>query len=103
MDQTNWTVEAGVTGKFTPSEAETFWESLHVHFVSFLVYPTVFYQQANFPIKIGQVPPIVDPKVAGKTLFNTEHLKDSYVLKNINIIQGESILFFLFSTIEVCL
>ena len=89
MDQTNWTVEEGVTGKFTKVQAEKFWESLSIHFISFLVYPGVFCQQANFPIKISQVPPILHPKVAGDTLFNTEHLKDSYVLRNINNIQGE--------------
>ena len=89
MDQTNWTVEEGVTGQFTKLQAEKFWESLSIHFISFLVYPGVFCQQANFPIKISQVPPILHPKVAGDTLFNTEHLKDSSVLRNINTIQGE--------------
>ena len=37
---------------------------------------------------IGQVPPIINPMVAGPHLFNTEHLKNSYVLKNLNTIQG---------------
>ena len=56
--------------------------------LSYLVYPSVFCLQSLFPIKIGQVPPILNPKIAGKELFNTEHLKNSYVLKNVNQIQG---------------
>ena len=38
---------------------------------------------------IGQVPPIINPMVAGPHLFNTEHLKNSYVLKNLNTIQNK--------------
>ena len=56
--------------------------------ISYIVYPAVFCLQSRFPVKIGQVPPILNPKIAGHELFNTEHLKDSLVLKNINNIQG---------------
>ena len=88
MDNTNWTVEENVTGKFTASEAANYWEKLKIHFLSYLVYPRIFCQQALFPIKIGQVPPILNPMIAGQELFNTEHMKNSYVLKNIDEIQG---------------
>ena len=88
MDKSNWTVDDDVTGQFSPAEAEKFWESLHIHFVSFLVYPCVFTQQAPFPIKISQVPPVLHPRLAGDVLFNTEFKKNSYLLKNINNIQG---------------
>ena len=88
MDKSNWTVDDDVTGQFTPSEAEKFWESLHIHFVSFLVFPCVFTQQAPFPIKISQVPPVLHPRLAGDVLFNTEFKKNSYLLKNIHNIQG---------------
>ena len=54
---------------------------------SYLVYPSVF-SLTKFPVKIGQVPPIINPKVAGPELFNTEHLKNSHVLKNVKSIQG---------------
>ena len=88
MDKTNWTVEDNVTGKFSASEAEKYWESLRIHFISYLVFPGIFCQQAFFSIKISQVPPILHPSLAGQELFNTEHLKNSYVLKNIHQIQG---------------
>ena len=88
MDTTNWTVEEDVTGKFSAAEAEDYWKSLWIHFIGFLVYPRVFSQQSQFPVKIGKVPPILNPKIAGPELFNTEHVKDSYVLKNIDEIQG---------------
>ena len=88
MDATNWTVEEEVTGKFTASEAEKYWEQLRIHFIGYLVYPRIFSQQALFPVKIGQVPPILNPKISGKELFKTEHTKNSYVLKNIDEIQG---------------
>ena len=88
MDTTNWTVEEDVTGKFSAAEAEDYWKSLRIHFIGFLVYPRVFSQQSQFPVKIGKVPPILNPKIAGPELFNTEHVKDSYVLKNIDEIQG---------------
>ena len=88
MDKTNWTVEENVTGKFTASEAEKYWESLRIHFISYLVFPGVFCLQAIFPIKIGQVPPILHPILAGNELYNTEHVKNSYVLKNVHEIQG---------------
>ena len=51
------------------------------------MYPSVF-SLTKFPVKIGQVPPIINPKVAGPELFNTEHLKNSHVLKNVKSIQG---------------
>ena len=88
MDTTNWTVEDSVTGVFTPDEAAKYWEKLKVKFISFLDYPRVFCDQSKFPVKIGQVPPIVHPLVAGREMFNTEHMKNSYILKNINEIQG---------------
>ena len=88
MDKINWTVEDNVTGQFTSSETENFWESLRVHFISFLVYPRVFTQQASFPIKISQVPPVLHPRLAGNILFNTEYKKNSYLLKNIHDVQG---------------
>ena len=56
--------------------------------LSYLVYPSVFVLQSQFPVKIGQVPPILNPKIAGPRLFSTEHLKNSYVLKNVNNVQG---------------
>ena len=88
MDQTNWTVEDDVTGKFTLAKAEEYWKNLNVHHIGYIVYPRVFTQQCSFPVKIGKVPPIVDPRIAGSELFSTEHLKDSYVLKNIGEIMG---------------
>ena len=67
MDKTNWTVEENLTGKFSASEAEKYWESLRIHFISYLVFPGIFCQQAFFPIKIldGAVGPWRRMKVAG--------------------------------------
>ena len=51
------------------------------------MYPSVF-SLTTFPVKIGQVPPIINSKVAGPELFNTERLKNSHILKNVKSIQG---------------
>ena len=88
MEISNWTVEEKVTGTFTPAEAKQYWDKLRVHFITYLVYPRVFTQQSQFHVKIGQVPPILHLVIAGEVLFNTEHKKNSYVLKNIDEIQG---------------
>ena len=88
MDKANWTVEDHVTGQFTPTDAEDFWKTLRIHFISYLVYPRVFTQQASFPIKISQVPPVMHPRLAGDVLFSTEFRKNSYLLKNIHDVQG---------------
>ena len=88
MDKCNWTVEDGVTGKFTAAEAENYWESLHLHFISYLVFPGVFVLHAFFPVKISQVPPVLHPLLAGYELFNTEFVKNSYVLKNMHEVFG---------------
>ena len=88
MDITNWTIEENLTGKFTTLEAENYWDKLRIHFLSYLVFPGLFPLQAPFPVKIGQVPPILNSKIAGTVLYNTEHLKKSYILKNMDTVQG---------------
>ena len=60
------------TGVFTKEGAASFHNCLKLHFVGFLVYPAVFIKNPNFLIKIGQVPPIMDPSIAGDFLLDTE-------------------------------
>ena len=37
------------------------------------MYPIVFLKNPNFPLKIGQVPPMMDPMISGDVLYDTEY------------------------------
>ena len=54
---------------FVISNLINIWASL---FFSFLVFPTVFCRSPNFKLKIGHVPPVMEPIVAGDILLDTE-------------------------------
>ena len=75
--------------------------------LSALVYPRVFTTNTNMTLKIGQVPPVMDPMVSGDVVLDTEfevsmvtiHLiqcsfcihylqKNSHILKNKNLLYG---------------
>ena len=73
MEQSNWHVEETCTGEFQQCESADFFERLKMHFVSYLVYPRVFTNNPNFNLRIGEVPPVMDPRVSGSTLFDTEY------------------------------
>ena len=61
------------TGTFDQKETASFFDRLKMHFISFLVYPRVFTKNPNFALRIGEVPTVMDPRVTGSTLFNTEY------------------------------
>ena len=107
MHPTNWQPTDSSTGKFTKEESADFFHRLNLHFVSYLVYPRVFTTNPNITLKIGQVPPVMDPKVSGDVVLDTEfevslitiHLspssfcihnlqKNSHILKNKNLLYG---------------
>ena len=88
MDSTSWLPSSTASGKFTAEEAEEFYIRLREHFISFLVFPAVFCKNPNFPIKMGNVPPILNPVVAGDTLYDTEFEKNSHILKNKHVLYG---------------
>ena len=60
------------TGHFNKKESEDFFHRLRCHFVGFIVFPAVFCKNPNFLLKIGDVPPIMDPMVSGEVLYDTE-------------------------------
>ena len=72
MDPSCFTPDPSSTGVFTKDQAAAFYEDLKLHFIGFLVYPRVFLNNPNFPLKIGQVPPLMDPMIAGEVLYDTE-------------------------------
>ena len=72
MDSQNWLPDGSSHGLFTETEAADFLRKLKIHFIGFLVFPRVFTTKPNFSLKIGQVPPVMDPLVAGKILYDTE-------------------------------
>ena len=59
-------------GVFSRKDVKNFFKSLRIHFIGFLVYPAVFTTNHRFPLKIGKVPPVIDPLVAGPILLDTE-------------------------------
>jgi hypothetical protein len=72
MDSTNWLPDKDTTGLFNKQEAADFFRRMKIHYIGFLVYPIVFTQNPNFVLKVGKVPPVMDPIVAGDVLFDTE-------------------------------
>ena len=73
MDPGCLTPNPSSTGVFTKDQAAAFYEDLKLHFIGFLVYPIVFLKNPNFPLKIGQVPPMMDPMISGDVLYDTEY------------------------------
>ena len=59
-------------GEFSKEESAAFYRKLRLHFVQYLVYPILFLKNPNFQLKIGQVPPVMDPLLAGSTVYDTE-------------------------------
>ena len=88
MDSQTWLPTETPSGQFTAEEAQDFYIRLREHFIGYLVFPAVFCKNPNFPIKIGCVPPIINPVVAGKILYDTEFEKDSHILKNKHELYG---------------
>ena len=88
LSKTNLEVPVQTDGSFTLQETREFFTSLRIHFISFLVFPWTFCETASFLINLANVPPIVQPLVAGSVLYNTELKKDSGVLKNIDSLYG---------------
>ena len=72
MDPGCLTPSPSSTGVFTKDQAAAFYKDLKLHFIGFLVFPRVFLNNPNFSLKIGQVPPVMDPTIAGDVLFDTE-------------------------------
>ena len=72
IDPACLTPHQSTTGVFSKDQAASFLQSLKLHFIGFLVYPAVFLKNPNFPLKIGQIPPVIDPTIAGDVLFDTE-------------------------------
>ena len=72
MDLGCLTPSPSSTGVFTKDQAAAFYKDLKLHFIGFLVFPRVFLNNPNFSLKIGQVPPVMDPTIAGDVLFDTE-------------------------------
>ena len=85
MESNSWVPSEPPSGTFSADEAQNFYIRLREHFISYLVFPAVFCRNPNFPMKIGSVPPVVNPVIAGDSLYDTEFEKDSTFLK------GESI------------
>lgn len=88
LSRPNMEVPVKSDGSFTAKASEDFFLSLRTHFISFLVFPSTFVLNTSFLISVGNVPPIIQPLVAGSVLHNTEHKKDSSVLKNIDALFG---------------
>ena len=65
MDSSCLTPSQSTTGLFTKDQASAFYEDLKLHFIGFLVYPAAFLKNPNFPLKIGQVPPVMDSSISG--------------------------------------
>ena len=59
MDSKTWLLSEAPSGPFSAAEAEGFYIGLREHFIGYLVYPAVFCENPNFPLKIGSVPPVV--------------------------------------------
>ena len=72
MHPTNWQPNESSTGTFSKDESANFFHRLNLHFVSYLVYPRVFTKNPNMTLKIGQVPPVMDPMVSGDLVLDTE-------------------------------
>ena len=82
MDQSNWQVAEGCSGTFSKAESASFFHRLNIHFISFLVYPRVFTSNPNFCLRIGEVPPVMNPRVSGDILFDTEYQASSIFHQN---------------------
>ena len=88
MESNSWVPSEPPSGTFSADEAQNFYIRLREHFISYLVFPAVFCRNPNFPMKIGSVPPVVNPVIAGDSLYDTEFEKDSHILKNKHILYG---------------
>ena len=60
------------SGQFNKEESADFFRKLNLHFIQYLVFPRVFMNNPNFQLKMGQIPPIMNPLLSGATLFDTE-------------------------------
>ena len=81
MTSANWDVSHNPKETFTSFEAETFYDDLRCHFINYLIFPSIA-RQVKFAMKMDEVPPVVNALAAGDLLYNSEHLKDSKILKN---------------------
>ena len=106
MDESNlaFTEPVAPNNHFSREESADYFKKLRLHYVSYLVYPRLFMNNPNFQLKIGQVPPVMDPLLSGSKLFDTEReanyfsfncsytainlQKNSHVLKNKNLLLG---------------
>ena len=68
-----------VEGTFSRLDAYEYFQQLKGHFISYLVYPSVFLKNPNFSLKIGCIPPVMDSALYGDVLYDTEY-KVSLVL-----------------------
>ena len=82
MNQSNWQVAEGCSGTFSKADSADFYHRLNIHFISFLVYPRVFTSNPNFCLRIGEVPPVMNPRVSGDILFDTEYQASSIFDQN---------------------
>ena len=83
MSDANWDIASKDNPGETISkeEASTFFESLRCHFIKYLILPSVA-REVKFVLKMNQVPPVVNALAAGEVLYNSEHVKDSKLMKN---------------------
>ena len=88
MDASSWLPTDSTSGHFTQEEAREFYQDLREHYISFLVFPAVFCKNPNFPLRVGNVPPVMDLILAGDKIYDTEFKKDSHILKNKNMLYG---------------
>lgn len=93
MSDANWDFSEEDLSKETISkdDAASFYKSLRCHFIKYLFHPSVA-REIKFVLKINQVPPIVNKLAAADVLYNSEHRKDSKILKNRDQLYGNQAL-----------
>ena len=89
MTDANWDVAKNDQSRetMTKEEASNYLDDLRCHFLKFLLLPSVA-RELKFVLKMDEVPPVVNALAAGEFLYNTEHVKDSKLMKNRDQLYG---------------
>ena len=87
LSKDNWEVSESPSETLSKLEAEKYFDSLLCRFLKFLIYPSIA-SKLKFTLKMNEVPPVLNSLASGDVLYNSEHCKDSKILKNRDKLYG---------------
>ena len=87
MTRVNFEASEDAKETMTKVDSETYFDGFRCHFIKFLIHPSIA-TQIKFTLKMDKVPPVINSLASGDILYNSEHIKDSKILKNRDKLYG---------------